>query len=1213
MEQLKISLFAPLQIELHDEALADFRTQKVLALLVYLAAEPETAHRRETLMTLLWPGMPDTSARANLRQVLFHLRKAIPDFAVADSAGADEAVPLLLANRHTVQLNPAAPISIDISQFETLMDQVQTHDHHSLLTCQPCREKLEAAVALYTDHFLADFYLDDSNEFEEWAEIERQKFLRRELDALETLTAIALHQQAYAAAQTYAERQLELDEYREGAYQQLMEILARNGQRGEALTVYERCRRLFNEELGMEPAARTTELYEQILAGDLRLDLLNEQGVRGYELQDEIGSGAYGVIHRSVQPIIGREVAVKIIRRRYANDPDFIRRFEAEAQTIARLEHPHIVPIYDFWRDPDGAYLVMRLLRGGNLLTALAQGPWSLERAQKLVDQIAPALAAAHNQDIVHRDIKPANILFDESGNAYLSDFGIAKDLQNDDLGTIEGELLSTPDYISPEQIQEAPVSAQSDIYSLGAVLYEVLTGEKPFPDVPLITVMQNHLTAPFPLVSASRPDLSPQIDAVIQQATAKEPSNRFPDALTFAEAFRQSIAGRLDLATIIAQPPVPIDVVNPYKGLRAFQETDALDFYGRDSLTGQLLTHLSDGHFLAVVGPSGSGKSSVVKAGVIPALRRGAIPGSEKWFVAEMTPGTHPLEELEQALWPVAVEPPPSLVEPMLRDPGGMLRTIRRILPDEEDAKLLLVIDQFEELWSLASPERRAYFLDSLLAALSAPHSPLHVIVTLRADFYDRPLQVQPLAELVKQQTEVVLPLNQDELTWAIQEPARRLGVEYEEGVLSAIVTEVYDQPGTLPLLQYALTELFDARSGNQITRQAFDEVGGVLRALPRRADEIYENFSPSEQVAARQLFLRLVTLGEGVEDTRRRVRLSELEALDLQNDPTADGASSIGGIVDQFGAARLLTFDHDPLTRQPTVEVAHEALLREWGQLRTWLEESRDDVRLQRLLAAAAVEWQLAGNEPGYLLHGARLDQFAQWADDTTVALTADERAFLTASVDARQQRQAEEAARQQRELETAQQLAATEHQRAEEQATSAQNLRRRAYYLGAALAAAALLALIALFAGVQANNNAQAAQANANAAATQEAIAANQAAEAQRSADAAATAEAIAQENEAAALAAQAEAVAQAEIARFNEEQAQSQALTSGAREAFSGGDVDLALALAVQAVSGEQPPTEAVRTLNDVAYAPGTSLIYENEDQDSYMDLGRDAAW
>ncbi len=175
MEQLKISLFAPLQIELNDKALSDFRTQKVLALLVYLAAEPETAHRRETLMTLLWPGMPDTSARANLRQVLFHLRKAIPDFEVA---GESRAAAAGQPPHHPAQ--PAAPVSIDTSQFEALLDQVQAHDHHSLLTCNQCRENLEAAVALYTGHFLADFYLDDSNEFEEWAEIERQKYLRRD-------------------------------------------------------------------------------------------------------------------------------------------------------------------------------------------------------------------------------------------------------------------------------------------------------------------------------------------------------------------------------------------------------------------------------------------------------------------------------------------------------------------------------------------------------------------------------------------------------------------------------------------------------------------------------------------------------------------------------------------------------------------------------------------------------------------------------------------------------------------------------------------------------------------------------------------------------------------------------------------------------------------------------------------------------------------------
>ncbi len=441
--------------------------------------------------------------------------------------------------------------------------------------------------------------------------------------------------------------------------------------------------------------------------------------------------------------------------------------------------------------------------------------------------------------------------------------------------------------------------------------------GVVPCRGFPIDQVLQSHLSKPVPLVSESRPDLSPQIDAVIQQATAKNPAARFPDAPSMAEAFRQASAGQLIMATILEQPIAIVDTVNPYKGLRAFQEADALDFYGHDGLTGQLIAQLRDSRFLAVVGSSGSGsgKSSVVKAGVIPALRQRAIEDSDKWFVAEMTPGTHPLEELELALWPIAVVPPPSLVEPMQRDPRGLLRTIRRILPDEDGAQLLLVIDQFEELWSLTDPDRRQHFLDSLVAALSAPRSPLRVIVTLRADFYDRPLQYPPIAELFKQHTELALPLNRVKLTWAIQAPARRVGIEFDETVLAAILAEAHDQPGALPLLQYALMELFDARSGSKIERQAFDDIGGVLGALPRRADEIYVGLSPAEQAATRQLFLRLVTLGEGVEDTRRRVLLSELETLTLRDVETAIADPSFDDIVNQFGTARLLTFDHDPL----------------------------------------------------------------------------------------------------------------------------------------------------------------------------------------------------------------------------------------------------------------------------------------------------------
>ena len=828
MSELSVTLFARVRVDLDGQELTEFRTQKVRALLVLLAAEPQTPQRRELLMTLLWPGMPESSARQNLRQVLFHLRRAIPDL---DPVSGPTAVPAVLADRQTIRLNPAAAISTDTARFDALLAQTQQHDHVDLFTCPFCYERLDAAVALYTGDFLADFYLDDSNEFEDWAAARRQAYRRAALDALETLTTMAMRRQAYVEARGYAERQLTIDNLRESAYRQLMEILALNGRRSEALALYDTCRRALAEELGMQPTARTTELAERIRAGDAHLHREPLPGVRGYELREEIGAGAYGVILRAVQPAIGREVAVKVIRRRFANDPDFIRRFEAEAQTIARLEHPHIVPLYDYWREPGGAYLVMRLLRGGNLGDALAKGPWPPERAQLLLDQIAAALGAAHSRGVVHRDIKPANILFDESGNAYLSDFGIAKDLSGDFAVTAREGLLGTPDYISPEQLREEPVTAQTDIYSLGAVLYELLSGERPFAGRPLMAVLQSQLTDALPLLSVRHPVLPPEIDAVIQRATAKQPSERYAGALEMAEAFRLARGGGPVMVPpgLYVTPPA-----NPYKGLRPFQEADAPDFYGREALAADLAHRLAASRFLAVVGPSGSGKSSVVRAGLLPALRRGAVPGSENWFVATMTPGSAPLQALEQALWPVAVDPPPNLLEPLHRDTEGLLRTIRRILPDVENGQLLLVIDQFEELFTLVEDaQQRTFFLESLQTAVQAPDSPLRLLLTLRADFYDRPLQDPVLAALFKQHTELVLPLHPHDLARAIREPAQRAGVHFEEGVVAAMVADVAGQPGALPLLQYALTELFAAQEARLITNRAYTELGGWLAPL--------------------------------------------------------------------------------------------------------------------------------------------------------------------------------------------------------------------------------------------------------------------------------------------------------------------------------------------------------------------------------------------
>jgi WD40 repeat protein/serine/threonine protein kinase/DNA-binding XRE family transcriptional regulator len=815
---------------------------------------------------------------------------------------------------------------------------------------------------------------------------------------------------------------------------------------------------------------------------------LSGRAIRGYQLGERIGSGGFGAVYRATQATVGREVAVKIILPHYADHPDFIRRFEAEAQLVARLEHPHIVPLYDYWREPGVAYLVMRWLRGGSLETRLQAGPLSLDAIIPMLTQIGTALHAAHQAGVIHRDLKPANILLDPEQNAYLADFGVAKDISLTG-HTQEGAIVGSPAYFSPEQINAEPIKPQADIYCLGIMLYELLTGQKPFPGPSPVAYIQQHLSESLPSLAEHNLALPLALDDVLAHATAKNPAERYPDALSLVEAFRKAIAGErgsrgagVNFAPPLPRPPAPLlELINPYKGLRAFTEADAADFFGRDTLIQALLGRMSEtddlSRFLAVVGPSGSGKSSVVKAGLIPALRRGGLPDSERWFIVEMLPGPHPLEELEAALLRIAINPPESLLGQLREDERGLLRAVARVLPADPTVELVLVIDQFEELFTLTADEEiRRHFLDSLLTAVVDSRTRLRLILTLRADFTDRPLQYVDFGELLRQRTEFILPLSSDELDEAITQPVSRLGLALEPGLSAQISRDVGQEPGTLPLLQYALTELFERSTFNVerfaeaplLTKQAYQASGGVLGALTRRADELYNGLDVAGQEAARQLFLRLVTLGEGTEDTRRRVLRAEIEALAANQTPSltlplrggGDSSSSpspsegegrggcpaVGGrpsavvnsialshVIEMFGRHRLLTFDRDPVTRGPTVEVAHEALLREWSQLREWLDASRNDIRMQRLLATAAAEWQAANRDPGFLLRQARLDQFASWAETTTLALTPEERAFLEASMAARHARRVEEEARRQRELETAQKLAKTEQQAA------------------------------------------------------------------------------------------------------------------------------------------------------------------------------------
>ena len=418
-----------------------------------------------------------------------------------------------------------------------------------------------------------------------------------------------------------------------------------------------------------------------------------------------------------------------------------------------------------------------------------------------------------------------------------------------------------------------------------------------------------------------------------------------------------------------------------------------AVDFFGREELVEELIKRVKQTRFLAVVGPSGSGKSSVVRAGLIPALRRGAIAGSEGWHIADMFPGAHPLDGLESALLRAAPDPPSSLMEQLERDEHGLHRAVLRLLPSDQ-SELVLVIDQFEEVFTLVEDEDvRTHFLGSLEAAANDPRSRLRVVVTLRADFYDRPLLYRGFAELFKSRVEAVVPLSAEELERAISGPAKRVDVSLEPGLVAAMLADVAEEPGALPLMEYALTELFERRDGRTLFLEAYRQIGGVSGALGRRAEELYAELDDDGKEAARQLFLRLVALGEGTEDTRRRVPRAEVSSLDVDQQAMAT-------VLDAFGASRQLSFDRDARTGDPTIELAHEAMLTAWPRLHRWIDAAREDLRTERRLAASARDWIDADRDPSFLLQGSRLEQAESWETNSGLAVTPEERDYVDAS---------------------------------------------------------------------------------------------------------------------------------------------------------------------------------------------------------------------
>ena len=433
---------------------------------------------------------------------------------------------------------------------------------------------------------------------------------------------------------------------------------------------------------------------------------------------------------------------------------------------------------------------------------------------------------------------------------------------------------------------------------------------------------------------------------------------------------------GGIPIATVFEYFPV---LNTPYKGLAYFKDDDARFFFGRTGLTDLLLDRLQQSNFLALLGASGSGKSSVLRAGLLNQLRQGRLSGSDRWELRVMLPTEHPLKSLanefiDQKLGNIDRAAQLATAEKLLAEGKDGLR--RLVEATAKATRMVLVIDQFEESFTLCQNlEEREQFFACLIGALEITADKFCLAIAMRADFFGKCVEREygGLSKRIAAHLVVVTPMNDDELREAIAKPAAIVGCEVEPILIEEIVRDVAGAPANLPLMQFALSELWQLRDGNRLTLQAYkQELGGITGALEKRANAVYAQFTDElDKRAVKHIFLSLTQLGEGTEDTRRRVEMSNLVTAKLS-------LEAIERVVRRLADEKLVVTDDREkrkVSGDAIVDVAHEALIRGWKLLRGWLDEDRQNLRQQRWIEDRAIEWQKSGKAKEFLLSGKQL----------------------------------------------------------------------------------------------------------------------------------------------------------------------------------------------------------------------------------------------
>jgi WD40 repeat protein len=722
-----------------------------------------------------------------------------------------------------------------------------------------------------------------------------------------------------------------------------------------------------------------------------------------YEVRKEIARGGFAVVLQAWDEELQSLVALKILHRELAHDAEVQLRFLEEARLLRRIRSPNVVTVHDVGRLNDGRpYFVMDYADRGTLAPRLdRKGGYCAPEPQSLValvDAVADGLTAIHDAGVVHRDIKPDNILFQvarrgqpepdpiaaefatrlalvkDDERILVGDLGIAKDLMKH--GSSVTLLGGTPLYRAPEQEDDnAEITPAADVYAATALLWHMLTGQKP-PDARSVAGRLAALPSGW--------------HEVIEQGMAIDPKARFTSIESWRAAVHDTLAHEV-AEPLGARPTEAIETTAapcPYKGLAAYQPEDAHRFFGREALIDELVRRIRIQKALVVAGPSGSGKSSLVRAGLIPALNAGALLGSEKWRFTLFTPGHDPLAELHfQMSRTLPGGKSPVALDDLLARPT-MARHLGRSNGSEQP--LVICIDQFEELFTLAPVAQRSKFIAALSAMTDPADSQVRIVIAIRADFYVACAQIPWLAERITVNQVLVGPMTDSELRRAITEPARRAGLYLERNLVDAVLAEAGHEAGSLPLVAHVLVETWMRRQGNTLTLEGFREAGGVAGAISQTADATFEHrFSSAEKEATKRLFLRLVNPGEGTPDTRRALDRAEVEN---------DQPDIMRRVVECLTEARLLTVD------DATVQIAHEALLHSWPRLHSWIEDYRDDLRTRQRISHAAAEWNDEQRDPDLLYRGTPLLSALEWAAQNPGQLGVLDRAFLDASEEAK-----------------------------------------------------------------------------------------------------------------------------------------------------------------------------------------------------------------